>query len=235
MQASQSAAAPDRAGEAIASGQFKLHGCPLNRKRIHMRALLPLAFALLLHALPAAAGEAASAALVRAAALGPEPQIHLSIPDSNETIMGVVLAGERGKLLLMRKQASGQYSLEAASAVFENNFGPRYYIEIIQASGARRFSIQVNAHSACGIQVETFRMAQVNGTWRVAGYDKAEPDSETCDVNLRSREYSANLLTHQVNIVRYRKGKVVKRESRMTSTPAPDLATFRFDLFQSEP
>ena len=202
-----------------------------------MRRLLTLAFALCssAHALPTEAEAEVSAALVSAADLGPGARVDFSAPDSNEFVLGVVLAEERGKLLVLRKQSSGGYRLEAASSVFENNFGPRYYIEIVQASGARRFSIQVNAHSGCGIQVETFRLAHVSGAWRVAGYDRSEPDFKTCDVNLRSREYSANLLTHRVNVVEYRSGKLVKRESRITKSAAPELGTFSFSMFHNEP
>jgi hypothetical protein len=187
------------------------------------------------HALPTEAEAEVSAALVKAADLGSDAKADFSSPDSNEFVLGVVLAEGRGKLLVLRKQSSGGYSLEAASSEFENNFGPRYYIEGVQASGARRFSIQVNAHASCGIQVETIRLAHASGAWRVAGYDKSEPDSKTCDVNLRSREYSANLLTHRVNVMEYRSGKVVKRESRTTKFAAPELQAFNFSMFQNEP
>ena len=70
-------------------------------------------------------------------------------------------------------------------------------------------------------------LGQARG-WRVAGYDKSEPDSKTCDVNLRSCEYSANLLTHRVNVVEYRSGKAVKRESRIAKFCSAELGAFKF-------
>ena len=202
-----------------------------------MRRLLTIAF-LLWTSVQAYSGEEEAkiaAALVLAADLGQGAVAYSSAPSSNELVLGVVLNAERGKLLILRKQALGGYAVEATSSVFDNNFGPRYYIEILLGSGARRFSIQVNSHSGCGVQVETFRLAHSGGAWRVAGYDKSEPDARTCDVNLRSREYSANLLVHRVNVVEYRSGKVAKRESRITKFAAPELALFDFSMFQNEP
>lgn len=202
-----------------------------------MRHLLILPF-VLCFAAPALAGQAeaeVSAALVGAADLGPDARANFSPPDSNEFVLGVVLAQERGKLLVLQKQPAGGYSAVAASAAFEHSFGPRHYVEIVQASGERRFSIQVNTHAECGIQVETFRIARAAGTWRVAGYDKSEPDTQTCDVNLTSRKLSANLLTHRVNVVAYRNGKAVKRESHLATVPAPELGAFSFSMFGQEP
>lgn len=202
-----------------------------------MRRLLSLAIILCstAHALPTEAEAEVSAALVSAADLGSNARADFSAPDSKEFVLGVVLAEERGKLLILRKQVAGGYKLEASSSVFEINFGPRYYIEVVQVSGSRRFSIQVNTHSNCGIQVENFRIAHVSGDWRIAGYDKSEPDSKTCDVNLNSRKYSANLLTHRVNVVEYRSGKVVKSVSYITKSASPELGVFNFSMFENEP
>ncbi len=135
----------------------------------------------------------------------------------------------------MRKKNLGKHQIEAKSLEFEGGFGPRYYIEIVQNSGPRRFYIQVNSPDRCGIQVETFRIAYAGNAWRIAGYDKSDPDDITCDVNFRSREYSANLLTRQVNIKEYRNDKLVKRESRSTKYASPSLVAFNFLMFQNEP
>jgi len=204
-----------------------------------MRRLLTLAFAistcLSVQALSIESPTEVSKALALAADLGPNARTNYSTSDSNEFVLGVVLTEESGKLLVLQRQSTGGYRLVAASSAFESSFGPRYYIEIVQSSGERRFAIQVNSHSACGIQVEIYRLANTNGIWRVTGYDKSEPDSATCDVNLRSREYSANLLTHKVSVVEYRNGKVVKRKSRITKSAAPELKAFSFSMFQDEP
>lgn len=197
--------------------------------------LLLISLCLPSHALPTESENDVSAALIQAADLGSDAKTNFSISDSKEFALGVVVSEAKGKMLILRKQNSGKYKLEAESAIFENNFGPRYYIEIVQNSGTKRFSIQVNSHAACGIQVETFRFSFDGATWRVAGYDKAEPDTITCDVNLRSRAYSANLLSRRVDVIEYRSGKVVKRLSRLTKNAAPMLSSFNFTMFENEP
>ena len=174
--------------------------------------------------------------MIQAANLGPDARANYAASESSEFVLGVVSSEKQGKVIVLRRQAPGIYALDAESSSFENAFGPRYYVEIVQSPGARRFSIQVNSHSGCGIQVETFRLALAGGAWRVAGYDKAEPDStETCDVNFRSREYSANLLTGRVNVVKYRAGHAVERGSRTTKVCAPELSSFSFSMFEREP
>ena len=220
-----------------AAGFPSLTGPPSSNIWIDMRSLLTLAIALCCNALagPVHASEQIEEALIQAANLGTDAKAEYSNP-SGEFVLGVVLSESLGKLLVLRRQSSGTVGLESESLAFENGFGPGYYIEIVQASGPRRFSIQVNSHSGCGIQVETFRLALAGGAWRVAGYDKAEPDSaETCNVNFHSREYSANLLTGRVHVVEYRAGHPVKRESRATKVTAPSLSSFKFSMFQNEP
>ncbi len=174
--------------------------------------------------------------MIQAAHLGPDARATYAASDSGEFVLGVVLSDNLGKLLVLRRRAPGNYGLESESSAFDNNFGPGYDIEIVRASGLRRFLIQVNSHSGCGIQVETFRVALAGGAWRVAGYDKSEPDSAvTCDVNFRSREYSANLLTGRVHVVEYRAGNEVGRRSRRTGISAPGLTSFSFSMFETEP
>ena len=186
--------------------------------------------------LPLHASEAdARAALLQSAGLGPSEQVWLAAPESDPLALGVVLQGGQGRVLVLRKAASGAYALEAASPVFPNDFGTGLYIEIVQATGPGRFQVQVNTRSGCGIEVESYRFALSRGAWRLSGYDRSEPDTLRCDVNLRSREYSANLLSRKVSITHYRDGKVVRRESRASRTGAPGLAEFRFGMFQEEP
>ncbi len=201
-----------------------------------MRRLPTLAIALcsLAHAAPPEVDRRIDAALVAAADVGSGAKATYS--DAGEFVLGVVLSESRGRLVILRRQAAGRYAIDSESHVFENDFGPGYDIEMVEHNGPRRFSIQVNSRSGCGTQVETFRLAQAGGAWRVAGYDKSEPDAPpTCDVNSRSRELSADLLTGQVHVVDYRAGKPVRHVSRVTRAPAPEVAAFDFSMFDIEP
>ena len=202
-----------------------------------MRFQLAFAIALCAPAYAAATeeGNVIEAALVGAAGLGTNVRTTFSEPSSSAYVLGTVLSEERGKLLLLKRQSSGAYQLEAESTPFDNVFGPRYYIENIRALGPRRFSIQVNAGDGCGIRIEKFHVIRVNAVWRISGYDKDEPQANPCDVNTRSRGYSANLLTHQVAIVRYKNEKVIGRDIRRTKVAAPVLTNFNFSIFETEP
>ena len=198
-----------------------------------------LAFAVALfasaHAAATEESDAVDAALISAAHLGTQVKTSFSEPDASGHVLGVVLSEERGKLVILKRRASGAYQLETASAPFANVFGYRYYIESVRATGARRFSIQVNAGDGCGIRLERFHFASVRGVWRVSGYDKVEPQTNPCDVNYPSREYSANLLTRQVAVVNYSYEKIVNRESRRSKIAAPALANFSFSIFETKP
>ncbi len=208
----------------------------LQREVIHRTGLLLATCLVLALTSPTHASEAADrAALVEAAGLGPEARTWLAASDGGPLALGVVLAGERGRVLVLRRAASGSYEVEATSPVFPNDFGPGYYIEAAQSAGPGRFHVQVNMHSGCGIGVEVYRFARSGGVWRLSGYDRSDPDTLSCDINLRSREYSANLLSRKVSMTHYRDGKVAKRESRASRSGAPMLAEFRFGLFDKEP
>jgi len=203
-----------------------------------MRRLLAFAIAISLHTHALASETAASVEvdLIRAADLGRYAHATYSAPPSGDIVVGVVLSESQRKLVVLRRQSTGAYGIDSQSQVFTNDFGPGYYIEIVQVPNPRQFSVQVNSSSGCGVQVETFRFALARGSWRVAGYDKSEPDSPaTCNVNFRSREYSANLLTGSVRVVEYRSGHALRRIARTTNVPAPGLSAFNFSMFETEP
>ncbi len=202
---------------------------------IDLRRTLTLAFLILVAPLAQASDAEAQASLLRVAGLGPDARVQFAEAPNARAAFGVVLSAGGGKLVVLRRGPSGTYELEAQSAEFANDFGTGYYVEIVQAPGPDRFSVQVNAHSGCGVKVQTYRFARVHGAWRVAGYDQAEPDAQTCDVNLRSRDYSANLLTGRVLVTQYKSGKASARASRLARLPAPKLGDFHFAIFESEP
>ena len=108
-------------------------------------------------------------------------------------------------------------------------------LEIVEYNGKGRFSMDVAAHSACGVRVETFRFYRVSGQWRVSGYDREDPDVQSCDVNFRARTYSANLLTGQVVVTTLRQGKVAAVNKRKARIDALRLEDFSFSLFADEP
>lgn len=169
------------------------------------------------------------------AAVGAQPRVfHASTPDG-DLVLGAVLGRESGRLLVLRRNAAGRYDVEAASAPFRNDFGIGYDLEIVEYNGRGRFSMDVAAHSACGVRVETFRFYRVSGQWRVSGYDREDPDVQSCDVNFRARTYSANLLTGQVVVTTWRQGRAVAVNKRKARIDAPRLEDFSFSLFADEP
>lgn len=169
------------------------------------------------------------------AAVGAQPRVfHASTPDG-DLVLGVVLGRESGRLLVLRRNAAGRYDVEAASAPFRNDFGIGYDLEIVEYNGRGRFSMDVAAHSACGVRVDTFRFYRVSGQWRVSGYDREDPDVQSCDVNFRARTYSANLLTGQVVVTTWRQGRAVAVKKRKARIEAPRLEDFSFSLFAEEP
>lgn len=169
------------------------------------------------------------------AAVGAQPRVfHASTPDG-DLVLGAVLGRESGRLLVLRRNAAGRYDVEAASAPFRNDFGIGYDLEIVEYNGKGRFSMDVAAHSACGVRVDTFRFYRVSGQWRVSGYDREDPDVQSCDVNFRARTYSANLLTGQVVVTTLRQGKVVAVNKRKARIDAPRLEDFSFSIFADEP
>ncbi|MCP4637816.1 MAG: hypothetical protein GY848_15255 [Methyloversatilis sp.] len=169
------------------------------------------------------------------AAVGAQPRVfHASTPEG-DLVLGVVLGRESGRLLVLRRNAAGRYEVEAASAPFRNDFGIGYDLEIVEYNGRGRFSMDVAAHSACGVRVETFRFYRVSGQWRVSGYDREDPDVQSCDVNFRARTYSANLLTGQVVVTTWRQGRAVAVNKRKARIDAPRLEDFSFSLFADEP
>ena len=169
------------------------------------------------------------------AAVGAQPRVfHASTPDG-DLVLGAVLGRESGRVLVLRRNAAGRYDVEAASAPFRNDFGIGYDLEIVEYNGRGRFSMDVAAHSACGVRVETFRFYRVSGQWRVSGYDREDPDVQSCDVNFRARTYSANLLTGQVVVTTWRQGRAVAVNKRKARIDAPRLEDFSFSLFADEP
>lgn len=173
------------------------------------------------------------------AAVGAQPRVfHASTPEG-DLVLGVVLGRElgreSGRLLVLRRNAAGRYDVEAASAPFRNDFGIGYDLEIVEYNGRGRFSMDVAAHSACGVRVDTFRFYRVSGQWRVSGYDREDPDVQSCDVNFRARTYSANLLTGQVVVTTWRQGRAVAVNKRKARIDAPRLEDFSFPLFADEP
>jgi hypothetical protein len=194
-------------------------------------------FAILAMLIPCARADErqAESDLLGAAGLGSEAKASFGISPDAMIVAGVVLGSDIGKLLVLRRLASGQYAEEATSPEFPNDFGLRHYVEIVQLTGPERFTVQVNSHALCGVQVERYRIARSGGSWKVAGYDRREPDTQTCDVNLISRDYSANLLTGQVLITEFVGGKPTKKQSRRSKVVAPELKGFNFSMFENEP
>ena len=174
--------------------------------------------------------------LRRAAGLGIEAEVRYGASLDASLAVGVVLRPDRGRLLVLRREeSSGHYMEEAESAEFPNMFGPRENVEIVEVTSPERFMVQVNSRTTCGIQLEHYRIARVHGRWKVAGYDRYEPDSQDCDVNQISRAYSANLLTGQVRITEFVHGVPTRKYGRGTKRVAPDLRNFQFDMFMIEP
>lgn len=173
------------------------------------------------------------------AAVGAQPRVfHASTPEGDlvlGAVLGRELGRESGRLLVLRRNAAGRYDVEAASAPFRNDFGIGYDLEIVEYNGRGRFSMDVAAHSACGVRVDTFRFYRVSGQWRVSGYDREDPDVQSCDVNFRARTYSANLLTGQVVVTTWRQGRAVAVNRRKARIEAPRLEDFSFSLFADEP
>lgn len=169
------------------------------------------------------------------AAVGAQPRVfHASTPDG-DLVLSAVLGRESGRLLVLRRNAAGRYEVEAASAPFRNDFGTGYDLEVVEHNGRGRFSMDVAAHSTCGVRVDTFRFYRASGQWRVSGYDREDPDVQSCDVNFRARTYSANLLTGQVVVTTLRQGKVVAVNRRKARIDAPRLEDFSFSIFADEP
>lgn len=93
-------------------------------------------------------------ALSERAAVGAQPRVfHASTPEG-DLVLGAVLGPESGRLLVLRRNAAGRYDVEAASAPFRNDFGIGYDLEIVEYNGKGRFSMDVAAHSACGVRVD---------------------------------------------------------------------------------
>lgn len=183
----------------------------------------------------AAAEATVDQVLSERAAVGAQPRVfHASTPDG-DLVLGVVLGRESGRLLVLRRSTAGRYEVEAASAPFRNDFGSGYDLEVVEHNGRGRFSMDVAAHSTCGVRVDTFRFYRASGQWRVSGYDREDPDVQSCDVNFRARTYSANLLTGQVVVTTLRQGKVVAVNRRKARIDAPRLEDFSFSIFADEP
>lgn len=203
--------------------------------RAHMRATLILALlAMTMHCVRADDARAKSD-LLRVARLGSDARAVFGVSPDAEVVAGVVIGLDAAKLLVLRRTASGQYAEEATSPELSNEFGARRYVETVRATGSERFMLQVNSHASCGVLVERIRIARSGGTWKIAGYDRLEPDAQTCDVNLISRDYSANLLTGQVLITEFVGGKPAKKHSRRSRIAAPDVKSFSFSTFENEP
>ena len=130
---------------------------------IDLRRTLTLAFLILVAPLAQASDAEAQASLLRVAGLGPDARVQFAEAPNARAAFGVVLSAGGGKLVVLRRGPSGTYELEAQNAEFANDFGTGYYVEIVQAPGPDRFSVQVNAHSGCGVKVQTYRFAREIG------------------------------------------------------------------------
>ena len=156
--------------------------------------------------------------------------------DGQSTNLGIVFltsADESyGQLFMLRKTDPGRYEVTASSKRFASSRGPHHYVEIVQATGLDRFSIQFNSHSRCGIGREIFRFALVRDIWRVSGVDRYEPDDVSCNVNFDSMHYSANFLTGDVLITKFRNGNAARTEKHRRKFPQYLLADFNPEAMQ---
>lgn len=133
---------------------------------------------------------------------------------------------QRGFVFVLNKQGRG-FRLLARSEFFEfPDGGGRTAVEIVEMQGPDRFSLQINARSACGVYLHTYRFALTQNEWRVTGLDTTEP---VCDqsgkIEIGATE-SRNFLTGQHRSRSYRQNKVTHELAHFHTYPVFKLNDF---------
>lgn len=112
--------------------------------------------------------------------------------------------------------ATGPIKLQVLSAPFDFG-GSRHYVELVQAQGAQRFSIQINYRGGCGTSFDRFRIAFHQGDWVVAGLDSKSTNCGAPGEGTGSsrQERSADFLTGRVEERDYQHNKLVARRTHV--------------------
>jgi hypothetical protein len=179
---------------------------------------------------------ASVAAYVRAAAGGREPDAPwLSTEEGSPAlrrVFGVALGlGEgrrQARVFVLERQAGGGLRELARSKLFDFfDASGRTDFEIIEAQSERRFSLQINARSACGVHVTIYRFAQLDaGDWVLSGMDTRTPRcGRTGELETASTR-STNFLTGKRIDHAYRHDKPGKPSTRQLTFPPFPLAEF---------
>ncbi|MDT8998651.1 hypothetical protein RQP53_05135 [Paucibacter sp. APW11] len=208
----------------------------MSTRRLARRRLIALA--VLGAGLRAGAAEAPGASSVEAYArtLFRDAEVQLLSTDegapTRRRVFGVALGpGEgsrQGRVFVLERLPGGGLRELARSQAFDfADASGRTDFEIVEAQSDRRFSLQINSRSACGVHVTVYRFAQLEaGTWVLAGMDTRTP---TCGRNGElelAATRSTNFLTGQHIEQAYRNDKPAKRTVKQLAFPPFPLAGF---------
>ncbi|QPF71644.1 hypothetical protein G8A07_01010 [Roseateles sp. DAIF2] len=210
------------------------------RIRRHLGAVLTLVVCVVTAQAPAAASSDEThpsvAAYVRAGMS--EPSMHwLSTEEGAPALSRVfgVAYGENNSarpafVFVLERLPGGRGFRELArSKPFDfSDASGRTDIEALEAQSDTRFSLQINARSACGVYVTRYRFAQRESpaVWGLTGMDTQEPAcGRNGEVELASKR-STNFLTGKVIEQAYRNNKPASSRTRQVEFPAFSLADF---------
>ncbi len=180
-----------------------------------------------------------------AAKLLPDSVLHYaSQPDGHQRqrIAGIVHgsnpATRQAMLFILDLHEDGRIQEILRSAPFDfSDPSARTDIEMVESHGNQRFSVQVNARSACGVYVSLYRFALIRGAWRVTGLDTQEP---VCGAQRQIEPgtgISRNFLSGKHIIREFRQAKVFRtstHQHRYPSFPLQEFAIFD-SRYEQEP
>jgi hypothetical protein len=121
----------------------------------------------------------------------------------------------------------GQINEQVLSKAFDFA-GSRHYVELTQAQGAERFSVQINYRGGCGTSFDRYRFALKEGGWVVAGRDSqhASCGARGEGAGASREERSVNFLTGRVEERDYQHGKLVSQRTHVDTFPRFALSDF---------
>lgn len=211
------------------------------------RALLRTSLSALLWCCAAHSGAADTGHLLRnyAAQLLPDSVLHYaSQPEGRQRqrIAGIVHgknpAERQALLFVLDLHDDGRMQEILRSATFDfSDPSARTDIEIVESHGNQRFSLQVNARSACGVYVSVYRFALIRGEWRVTGLDTSEPACGPQQQIEPGTEVSRNFLSGKHITREFRRAKVLRTDIHQHPYPVFPLQNFAiFDRrYEQEP
>ena len=153
---------------------------------------------------------------VQSLALGEAKQQSVRATGSPQRVFGIAYGSKyedrKAVVFVLAIRPDGSLAAISRSPAFDfQDLSARTDVEIVQAQSARRFSIQVNSRSVCGVYVKIFRFAETSGGWVLSGMDSSEPTCGKEGAVLEKASASTNFLTGDQAERDYDEGKLVKQ------------------------